>query len=271
MPESLYLQGEVGVLHALRYHSADSTLPPAICLHGVTGHAGMWDSVARHLATNRTVIALDFRGHGESDWSPLHAYRTEDHLQDLNAAIKQLGYTQFDLIGLSWGALVAMRYATTATETLRRLAIVDVEPNFEQGEQDVFPRPRQFATRQEVLNWERTANPQAPEALLRQFAFQSVCQDGQGGWHRKHDTFFFTNWPFRNDDLWPALADIHCPTLLINGGRSFVRLEVMQRMAQMLPNASGPYCIEDSSHLIPLETPSLLGEYLGRFLNGQPY
>ena len=54
--------------------------PALVCLHGVTGNAWNWYSVALGLRSHRRVVALDFRGYGESQWSPDHDYTTADHV-----------------------------------------------------------------------------------------------------------------------------------------------------------------------------------------------
>jgi pimeloyl-ACP methyl ester carboxylesterase len=52
-------------LHTLRW--GDDSLPPLILLHGGGANAHWWDHVAPRLATRFHVVALDFRGHGDSD------------------------------------------------------------------------------------------------------------------------------------------------------------------------------------------------------------
>ena len=69
-----------------------------------------------------------------------------------------------DLIGSSWGALVAIQYATAEhPDHLGRLIVVDVEPSFEQGETDLFPRPRDHADHDDVrADHNRARLPQRP-------------------------------------------------------------------------------------------------------------
>ena len=60
-------------LHGQRFHYTDwgsPTAPTLIFLHGITGHARSWDDEARLLAGRFRVIALDQRGHGDSDPAP---------------------------------------------------------------------------------------------------------------------------------------------------------------------------------------------------------
>ncbi|TFL14830.1 alpha/beta hydrolase [Pusillimonas caeni] len=255
----LYFSGEAGDIHALEF-GHDASRPPVLLLHGVTGAAWIWHDVAQALGRRRRVIALDLRGHGQSARSASRQYATADHARDLARVADQLDVPALDLAGQSWGALIAVHYASGHPGKVGRLAVVDVEPSFEQAEDAVHPRPRLFNDIGEVLDWERNANPSAPESLLALWARQSVQHGAEGGWVRRHDPFFFERWPFRRDDLWNALPGLDMPSLLVHGRRSFVREPVMRDMAARMPDARLE--ILDSGHLVPLEAPQALAALL---------
>jgi len=266
-----YLPSRSGLrLHVLEFvgkDGANRSAPPLLLLHGVTGHAWLWHDVADMLSGGRAVYALDMRGHGDSQWSANGAYKTAQHVEDLEDVIAGLCLPSWiDIAALSWGALVAMSYAGRHAGMIRRLAVVDVEPNFAQGETELFPRPDWFSCSTEVLEWERKANAYAPQALLALHAEASVMPGRHGGFVRKHDPYFFTRWPFRSDDLWPLLATLTMPMLLLHGEHSFVRQEVMKLMAALAPQASYAE-IADSGHLVPLDAPQALAARLQHFLH----
>lgn len=263
---SLYVQGDAGLLHARRYGTLTAQRTPLILLHGVTGHAGLWHQVALALAGDRPVIALDLRGHGLSDWCAGGEYSTQAHVQDLACLLDHLGFAQYDLGGLSWGGLISLEYAARYPERVRCLAVLDVEPSFAQSELEVAPRPGGFPDRGAVLEYERKANPQAPQELLQLFAFESVNQVGAGQWQRRHDPYFLERWPFRNDDVWARLEELRCPTLLLHGERSFVRRAVMQDMLGRLAHPAGLHSLPGTGHLLPLEAPEPVAAFLEDFL-----
>ncbi len=266
MAKSVYFKGAEGMLHALCYGAPVEGSVPIVCLHGVTGTAWLWDEVARSLAEDRCVISLDLRGHGESDWSPGGNYSTQDHEQDLLCLVRNFGFETIDLLGLSWGALIGIGFAAHHPDGVRRFAIVDVEPAFDQNETDLQPRPQSFDSRDDVLAWESKANPAAPDALLRQYAYKSVRRNNEGQWLRQHDSYFYERWPFRADDCWDSLGKLTQPVLLANGQRSFVRYSVMEEMASKIPHARGLISVVDSGHLVPLEAPQTLAEKIRDFL-----
>ncbi|MDM0046181.1 alpha/beta hydrolase [Variovorax dokdonensis] len=254
------------LLHALEFGKDTSDMPPLVLLHGVTGHAWLWHDVAARLAANRRVIAYDLRGHGDSQWSAEARYDSEDHIADLQALSNSLSLERFSIAGLSWGALIGIGFAARHPERVDRMAIVDVEASFSVDQDAVAPRPETFASIEEAMAWERKANPHAPSDLLELFARQSVRPAQAGGWVRKHDPFFFRRWPFRRDDRWSELRSLRMPLVLVNGGRSFVRTEVMQDMAASVPGAQFEI-VADSGHLIPLEAPDVLAQQLVRFFD----
>ncbi len=238
----------------------------AVCLHGVTGHAWAWHDVARVLRGRERVVALDMRGHGDSGWSGEQEYTTAEHVADLEQVLAGLELGVVDLVGSSWGALVALEFASLHPDRLRRLAIVDVEPSFEQGETEILPRPRSFDGLAEAVAFERKNNPRAPDSMVEVMARMGTRPASSGCLVPKHDPYFFERWPFRSDDHWGELGVIETPTLLVHAGRSFVRAPVMEKMAAAI-RRSTIVEIEEASHVVPVDAPEPLGEALGRFLS----
>jgi pimeloyl-ACP methyl ester carboxylesterase len=250
-------------LHYLEY---GGTGQPIVCLHGVTGHAWMWQEVATSLTTTGRVFAVDMRGHGDSQWSSEGAYSTEDHASDLHALMDVLNLEHLDLAGLSWGGLVALCFAARHPDRVRRLAILDVPPTFDQGETDLQPRPPSFATDAEAQNWQRSANPRAPEVMLQTMA-QFGTRPGRRGLEWKHDPFFLERWPFRSDDRWKELSALKLPVLVVRARDSVVlSADVAQQMAETVHNAR-LLEVPDSGHLIPVENPGALTAALAQFFS----
>ena len=82
------------VLNGQRFHYTEwgaATAPPLLMLHGVTGHARTWDEEAAALAARYRVLALDQRGHGDSDPSPNADYTVATMSADVVAFVDALG------------------------------------------------------------------------------------------------------------------------------------------------------------------------------------
>src|SRR6202795_4131177 len=61
----------------------DAGAPPLVLLHGITGHARTWDRLASGLVSRWHIIALDQRGHGDSDVAPDRDYGVGAMADDL--------------------------------------------------------------------------------------------------------------------------------------------------------------------------------------------
>lgn len=247
----------------LHYLDYGGTGRPLVLLHGVTGHAWNWYKVAAGLTDHRHVYALDFRGYGESQWSV--AYTTANHVADLAALTGSLDTDQVDLMGSSWGALVAIQYAAENPDHVGRLVVVDVEPSFDQDETDLFPHPTRYESAAEAAAAEAQRNPNASPEMVDMMAATGYSPASDGGLVPKHDPYFFERWPFRSDDHWDRLEAIAAPTLLLHATNSFVRAEVMADMASRIPHGTLME-IADSGHVVPVENPAGLIEAVAPFL-----
>src|SRR5215813_7562935 len=98
------------VVSGLRLHCLDwgGDGPPLLLLHGFTGHAHAWDTLAIALQPHFHVYALDQRGHGESD--PAEVYNPAVAFDDISAVVEQFGLSQLLLIGLSMGGRNAIYF-----------------------------------------------------------------------------------------------------------------------------------------------------------------
>src|SRR5213080_2449533 len=77
--------------------------PPAVLLHGGSLTARTWDYVAIALRAHFQLVALDMRGHGDSDWAD--DYSIESYVTDLMAVVDSLGIERARLAGMSFGGL----------------------------------------------------------------------------------------------------------------------------------------------------------------------
>src|SRR6202021_1669604 len=80
--------------------------PPVVILHGLFGAARNWAGIARRLAQQYRVIALDLRNHGASPWAPAMGYA--EMAEDVRAAMRKRGHPRYALIGHSLGGKGAM-------------------------------------------------------------------------------------------------------------------------------------------------------------------
>jgi pimeloyl-ACP methyl ester carboxylesterase len=81
--------------------------------------------IAKRLADERQVVAVDMRNHGQSPWDDVHDYPAM--ADDLAAVIEATG-APMDVLGHSMGGKAAMTLAVTRPELVRRLVVADIAP-----------------------------------------------------------------------------------------------------------------------------------------------
>ncbi len=119
------------VLRRMRFHFLEwgaPDAPPIVLLHGGHQSAHSWDLVSLHLAQRYRVLALDQRGHGDSEWARDVAYSNHEMSLDAEAFIAAMGLGRPILIGHSMGGRNAMLLTRRDPSLLRALVIVDVGP-----------------------------------------------------------------------------------------------------------------------------------------------
>ena len=100
----------------LRLHYVDwgnRGKPPLVLVHGGRDHARSWDWTAEALREDWHVVAMDHRGHGDSEWVSDGNYQAGDMVYDLAQLIHQLGVGPVTIVSHSMGGNVALRYAGT--------------------------------------------------------------------------------------------------------------------------------------------------------------
>ncbi|TDC68152.1 alpha/beta hydrolase [Actinomadura sp. GC306] len=108
-------------LHVHRY--GDPAGSPVVLLHGVSGHGARWRRTAERYLPGRMVLAPDLRGHGRSTYEP--PWTVERHVADVLSVLDADGIEQADLVGHSFGGMVAVHLARTARRRVRRLVLLD--------------------------------------------------------------------------------------------------------------------------------------------------
>jgi esterase len=254
--------------------------PPLVCVHGYTSSADAFHGFARHFRDRFHIIALDVRGHGESQWSPDGAYTYRDQAGDLAAFVDRLGLGQFILLGTSMGGIIAMTYAMEHGQRLRALVLNDIGPEVEQGSQRITAmvggRPDEFPSLDAAMAYRREMSPIVAArdvADQRELALGVLRRLPDGKWGWKMDPAYIRQRVERGapvrPDLWPALARLTCPALAVWGTDSDVLSEAQaRRMVETLPKGE-LLSISGVGHAPSLVEPASLAG-LERFLGGVP-
>ena len=255
-------------LRGLRFHyrewpSATPNAQVLVLLHGYTGHARSWDEFAAAMSTRFRVLALDQRGHGETQWAPATAYGTTEMVQDTQAFVQAMGLKDFLLLGLSMGGIVAIGYSGLAPPELERLVIVDIAPEIAasglQRIQQNVARSDVFDSREAAFERARKDNPIPPQAHQRKRVYESLMRTDDGSWTYRYDPALRdTSNPRERTsaaDGWKLVENINVPTLLLRGELSnILDRDVAEKMVDTLQDGKLGE-IEGSGHSVPLDKP----------------
>ena len=132
---NLYLRDGGGDASGRSGPSDPSGHSPVLFVHGLGGNGGQWALQLDHLRRVRRALAIDLRGHGESDPADDGDYGVAALAGDVAAAADHCTLRRFVLVGHSLGAAVAIAYAARHPERVAGLLLVD--PN---GDQTRIPK-----------------------------------------------------------------------------------------------------------------------------------
>ena len=238
--------------------------PPLVLLHGLRGHAHVWEDVAESMCGDYHVYAMDQRGRGDTDHAPGGDYSTDAFVADLAGFVDAIGLDKFILFGHSMGGRNSIAFAGKHPERLERLCIVDIGPRIEPAggnriTSELRNLPPQFDTFEDALAHVLAGNRFASEPVMRRRLGGQTQElpDGKIGWkfdpEIREQRINGTAAPAV--DLWPALERITCPTLVVRGTETdLLTEETAQQMIDTL--AQGTLTeIERAGHMVFEDNP----------------
>jgi pimeloyl-ACP methyl ester carboxylesterase len=243
----------------------DERNPTLILLHGGGSNAHWWDHIAPHLTDRYFVIALDFRGHGISEYpEELVVGAFND---DLELLIEHLGDDEVVLIGHSMGCHIAVDHASRHPAT-RGLALIDISRGTTKSARRrsrLALRMRGTYARREDAIERFQFVPEAPhatQALRLEIARQSVREECGGRFGFCFDPRWFT----LGARPAPDYSKILCPTLILRGSHSTILSDKGARdFAAELADARF-VVIQDAGHHVHIDRPAATLAALQAFL-----
>lgn len=214
-------------LHTLQWGRPGA--PALVCLHGTSMQASAWSALGTALAGQFHVVAVDLRGHGQSD-QPATGYALTDYADDVRALLDALGLERASLIGSSLGTQVAIAFAARHPQRVQRLVLSDPSCLIDQQAIDQYvglhrTRPRRFDGWPQALAFSR----QLPQRrrfseAVHAFTLQGdlgPTEDGRLQWRYALDPILQTFEELKVDQS-ADIAAVQAPVLILRGSESHV-------------------------------------------------
>jgi esterase len=266
------------VLRRQRFHYlewGDRAAPPIVLLHGGHQSAHSWDLVSLHLARRHHVLALDQRGHGDSEWARDVEYTNHAMSLDALAFLDAMGLERPILIGHSMGGRNSMLLTRQNPARLRALVIVDVGPELsDRGRAAIagfVQENQEFEDLEHFVANVREYDPYRSREHIERTVKYNMLQRADGKYISKCDSnprrlgIVRGQGPLENITLEDARS-FNLPVLLVRGERSGILApDAAERFRDALPNGrlvTVPNCGHNVHGQNTLGFIQVLGEFL---------
>ena len=284
-PRSRRLPGSDGLdIHVLEWSEAGT---PLVLVHGFGNEAHVWDDFAPVVAPHYRTLAVDLRGHGDSDHDAERRYDYEHHVADLEAVTAALGVDRLVLVGHSFGGRTSTFFAARHPERMAGLVIVDVGPEHDPRgttriRMEVMGRgDGTFASPAEYERLLAHNFPTGSPDALRRMARHELRLRADGRFERKADPGFMAGRAGASEAdveanerdtakrLWEALARISCPTLVVRGAASdILSPEIADRMVDDVLAKGRLAVVPRAAHSVMTDNPAGFADAVATFVLG---
>jgi 3-oxoadipate enol-lactonase len=251
----------------LGYHTRGQG-PVVVLLHPVGLDRRFWDDVVGFLAPTCRVIAVDLRGHGDSD-VPAGSFSLDDLAADVAELIEAIGQPPAVIVGCSLGGMVAQGVALAAPHLVAGLVLANTS-----HDRDSASRAALHGRANQVLAGMPTATP---TSIARWFNDAYRADHPQRV--QRLETCLLAADPIVHARSWRAIADlaygdrlagIAAPTLVVTGSddRS-VPMTAALAMAAAIPGAQHTD-FAGAGHLTPYERPAEFAALVAAFVAALP-
>jgi pimeloyl-ACP methyl ester carboxylesterase len=268
-PRSHLLEGSPR-LHYLEWNpSAARTI---VLLHGNSANAWWWEPVARATRAEFRLLALDQRGHGDSEWARPPAYSPFEYARDLARFAEHAGAGREKplVVGHSMGGLNVLAFAQQSPGIARGVMAIDIAITSSRRRDRYLSRLKALP----VVTYPNLDTAKArfrlmPEEggiareIVHEIAKKSLARTDDGRWTLKFDRESFLG----GDGL--AVLDtikaIRIPMMLVRAERSRIMTAEAMESARAANPLARVLTIPDAHHHVILEKPDAVARVIEEF------
>jgi pimeloyl-ACP methyl ester carboxylesterase len=240
-------------------------------LHGNSANAWWWQPTAEQIGERFRILALDQRGHGDSEWVRPPAYHPADYVADLSRLIDSCVGGPPILVGHSMGAINALAFASVHRAAARAVVAVDVALSSSVTRDRYLRRLNALP----VVVYPDLATAKArfrlmpnegkvPRAVLEFIAQKSLVKAGTRGYTLKFDRESFSS--INGIDVLKAVGRLRVPTLLVRGALSRIMTEQAAQHALRLNSRVELKIVAGAHHHVLIEKPMALARLIRGFV-----
>jgi len=253
--------------------------PVAFLLHGGPGgdHSTFKPALSS-LADKMQLVYVDHRGQGRSARGPKETYTLDNNVEDLEALRQYLGLERVVVIGVSYGGMVALTYASRYPDSVSHLVAVVTAPSYrflERAKQLARERGTDEQQRMAEILWSGgfENEEQLREYYLVMGPLYSLKHDPEEARLRRQRGIlspdainvafggFLRTWDVTDD-----LPKIVAPTLVIAGRHDWIcPPEFSELIASKIPNTD-LRIFENSSHAVTADEPQAFVDVVKGFV-----
>jgi len=240
--------------------------PPVVLLHGWMCNRNFWRDQIEFLSIDHQVIALDFRGHGDSQ-VPKNGYSLPQLALDVKLIIRKLNLSPALVVGHSMGGMVAQQLTVDYPEHVSGLVLLaTTSTDFEHkliSNQILFETPKSSFYSAFVKyfgSWFVTSS----DPKLMKWISQQMLQTPE-------DVALNLTKNYSNIDFRPHLGDFNIPCLVIGGSDDLSTPPVRsQELADLICGARLEV-ISEVGHFVQMERPCEVNQILGDFIKDNKF
>jgi esterase len=256
------LSGFAGAKPKLHFLEWKGTASGTIVLvHGNSANAWWWRWTAEAMPRSRPrMIAIDLRGHGDSEWVRPPAYSPQHYGEDIATLIRELNLERPLIVGHSMGGIASIAFAQKHADMTRGIIAIDVAVTSSTRRNRYLRHLQALPT----VIYPDLATAKAKYRLmprdgaiaarvLAELAERSLVKTETGGYTMKFDRESF----FGSDGLDVAMAirQIKVPLLLVRAGMSRIMTAEAAAAAVESNSRVRLITITGAHHHLPLERP----------------
>jgi pimeloyl-ACP methyl ester carboxylesterase len=246
--------------------------PLVLMLHGVGQTRHAWRGTGKLLGdVGYHVVALDARGHGDSDWARNGDYSKDAMVRDLCCIVEANADSEPILIGASMGGITSLLAVGEGHVKARAIILVDVATHVETLGVDrvnmfMAQNPGGFGSLEEVAEAISRYRPHSnPSGDLSGLAKNvRLGTDGRYYWH--WDPKLIARQPDSVERRMLAAQRLTIPTLLVRGGKSDVLSEEGVRKFQELCRHGEYVSVSGAGHMVAGDRNDAFGQAAVSFL-----